>query len=792
MIPVKLTIQGLYSYQERVEIDFTRLLEGQLFGIFGAVGSGKSALLEAMTYALYKQSERIDRSGRGYNMMNLRSKELFISFEFKVGAEEERFKFEVRSKRGTKDFTNIRAGEHIGYQWAEDKWVPLDVNSAEPILGLSYENFIKTIIIPQGKFQEFLHLTPVPRSEMLQEIFALQRFDLAAPTKRLIAQNQHGISRLEGSLAESPEIPPEAIAEKEQLLAAQRTALGDLLVKIDQMEQRGKEMEEIRAIKEELEQVKMILQSLEVEEASFKQREERLQQFQLVNQVFADGLQRQQTLLADQTRLREEEAALIGEQEPLQQVIKALASRFREADDHYQNRDELKRKVEEAVILTKLHSLEEQLQASGQRIEKGKALLEGLQHEKIQLKEELQNKEQALQKQKDGLSDGETLIALRGWFEQLKLLKRNHQEALAQQTTARKKAEEEKGERLKWIAQPLVQSVGAETARSLADLSTNLIKLIAEQEETLESYTRQRDQLQAVSGLGHYARDLEEGLPCPLCGSVHHPAPYDAEASGGQIAELNLRMAAVRHHLRQLTQLQPELQNWQYREQQATDRLTLVAEQASTRQSQVEQHQATFIWEGFHPDRPEEVDQLIEQDREQRQLIRQLEQELSDLRKAQEKLQSNEVQYQKRLFQLESERTAIRTRSETLKGSLKYFDPENPDFQDVGTLWEQERKLMEQLDYTIKTYFQLKEELAGKETRLAEVDKNLEFSQRELTRLHQELVNSKQSLTEKLKQHELQDLDQVQSILSWNLNVTIEQDAITQYRDYLADARKDW
>lgn len=39
MIPIQLTIEGLYSYQERQTIDFSNLIDAGLFGIFGAVGS---------------------------------------------------------------------------------------------------------------------------------------------------------------------------------------------------------------------------------------------------------------------------------------------------------------------------------------------------------------------------------------------------------------------------------------------------------------------------------------------------------------------------------------------------------------------------------------------------------------------------------------------------------------------------------------------------------------------------------------------------------------------------------
>ncbi len=41
MLPLKLSIEGLYSYQIKQTIDFSALTEAGLVGIFGAVGSGK-------------------------------------------------------------------------------------------------------------------------------------------------------------------------------------------------------------------------------------------------------------------------------------------------------------------------------------------------------------------------------------------------------------------------------------------------------------------------------------------------------------------------------------------------------------------------------------------------------------------------------------------------------------------------------------------------------------------------------------------------------------------------------
>ena len=104
MIPVKLTLEGIYSYRERQTIDFTRLTGAKLFGIFGPVGSGKSTILEAMIYVLYGTIDRLNTEVK-YNLMNLQADRLFVDFEFVAGREGRRYRASVESKRNRKNFT---------------------------------------------------------------------------------------------------------------------------------------------------------------------------------------------------------------------------------------------------------------------------------------------------------------------------------------------------------------------------------------------------------------------------------------------------------------------------------------------------------------------------------------------------------------------------------------------------------------------------------------------------------------------------------------------------------------
>ncbi len=195
MRPLYLRFSGLQSYREPQEIDFQRLTEVGLFGIFGPTGSGKSTILDAITLALYG---RVERAGAGIQgIMNMNSDKLSVSFAFALG--ERLFRVERsyrRNKANVVSMTGARLIEQTGDQSKilADKDVTAQVRE---LLGLDVQDFTRAVVLPQGKFAEFLTLAGKERRNMLERLFGL-----AAYGKRLTERVGAQLAAAGGSLGQ--------------------------------------------------------------------------------------------------------------------------------------------------------------------------------------------------------------------------------------------------------------------------------------------------------------------------------------------------------------------------------------------------------------------------------------------------------------------------------------------------------------------------------------------------------------------------------------------------------------
>lgn len=180
MKPILLKLSGLQSYREAQEVDFERLTEAGVFGIFGPTGSGKSSILDAVTLALYGKVERAANGTQG--IMNQAEKALFVAFTFELAGagEKKRYRVERQFKRSGDVTVSNTVSRFVELTEAGDIVIAdklADVTRCvEAHIGLNMQDFTRAVVLPQGKFAEFLSLTGKDRRSMLQRLFRLERF----------------------------------------------------------------------------------------------------------------------------------------------------------------------------------------------------------------------------------------------------------------------------------------------------------------------------------------------------------------------------------------------------------------------------------------------------------------------------------------------------------------------------------------------------------------------------------------------------------------------------------------
>jgi exonuclease SbcC len=285
MKPVYLELCGVNSFSERVEIDFRKLLEFGIFGIFGDTGSGKSTILDCIVFALYGKVSRLDaREAVMSNLINYNSDRAFVNFEFEIEYEKKRRIFrverELKRKNGTQ---NVRVYERSGETLSALAEGARDGNALlEKVIGLEQKDFEKCIALPQGEFAQFVKSQKSDRLKLVSRLFDLERYGEGL-VKRTNARYQNAKSQadiLKAKLEPYESVTEEAIKQLSAQIVlaeqAEKTA-GEALVSARESEKRlsalaqqrreaektAREMEKLEAVRGEMAALNAELSRLE-------------------------------------------------------------------------------------------------------------------------------------------------------------------------------------------------------------------------------------------------------------------------------------------------------------------------------------------------------------------------------------------------------------------------------------------------------------------------------------------------------------------------------------------------
>ena len=227
MKPLRLEIEGFTSFRDPVEIDF----RGRgLFAISGPTGAGKSSILDAMIWSLYARVPRAGSETR--RLISHGASSMRATLEFEAGGETWRVSRRSPAQTGAR----LERARGDGF-WDAVADRSADVTRrVEELIGLDYDAFVRTVLLPQGECDRFLRGDRAERRGILSALLGLDAFERAGAIARRRETRHRAIAeQSRAAIARLPAHGPGAAAaaaadaKRARAAAASLDALGDAM-----------------------------------------------------------------------------------------------------------------------------------------------------------------------------------------------------------------------------------------------------------------------------------------------------------------------------------------------------------------------------------------------------------------------------------------------------------------------------------------------------------------------------------------------------------------------------------
>ena len=626
MRPIKLKIKGLNSFIDEQEIDFNKLTERGFFGIFGPTGSGKSTILDGITLALYGDLPR-----KSTNYINVNCNSLDVSFEFSIADGETKVYRVEREFKADKKTGRPKSGKCKVLDITKEKPIILAesvkevTKTCENIIGLSLNDFTKTVVLPQGSFSEFLKISGKDKREMLERLFNLQEYGEALE-KKLFAKAkviEKELDVIKGQLTGYENINLDDLKLKEEEFKNNEKDISKKSLELLDISKNYEEGKEVFALQGELKEFLEEKEKIELKEEDIKNKKLKIEniekalkvlsfvenhkgilsvlekskialdkyneEFQKVDKEKEDILKKYNVLSKEKheripelkvegeklnlgiknkmileslnsqiIRLKEDSKGLKvskdNEEEKLsdfEKSIKEMSLNIKALEEEYDSLKvdiEFKRNIEEAI------KFEKDYKDLGKDIKEYIDVLKDLENKKNNYIDEKKNLKSNIDKNSLSLKNYETLLEdleknCPGNDETLlekKRLLRNLKEKLEKFNSYKEKIGLNEGYILK-INEDLNKA-----KNNKSNIEKNIISLDKEK-ETLET-----ESLAVI-----LRKKLEEGNPCPVCGSIHHNEKTVEEVDLGILDEVKNNLSLNNKNLieqeKEIAKLQEKL-----------------------------------------------------------------------------------------------------------------------------------------------------------------------------------------------------------------------------------------
>ena len=496
MKPLRLILSAFGSYGGRECVDFEKMKQG-LFLITGDTGAGKTTIFDGITYALYGQTSGRRREG---DMMRSQyatdTDETYVEFTFselgKVYTVRRNPVWLRRSRRKNKDgeYALTKESARVELTMPDGKAFPGKMKETDQkiveIIGMDMNQFSQVSMISQGDFMKLLLADSKERKKIFSQIFPTEIYWLL----------QNRLSEQEKQMS----VSLENIRRDCQRDIENVQCLPDSSYK-----EAWKEKGAFSDVDN-----KPVLELLEAMEQEAEQQEDALRASMTVVEKLLSAEREAQEKELRRKRLLEETKILENELPQIQDKVRAAGQVLEAVRARYDT--EWPKKQEQQLILNRE-------MPEYDRLDQEEAALK-------QLAQMLQNSVAAAKRAEE--KEAETKKLRERLERQQEVLK----DSGIRLNQANQKLEECQGKMVLltglWNKKPLWEKFVSENEAA-----------VKKAEESLSAYkeaSRRHEQLYEqfiASQAGLMARQIVEGEPCPVCGSLHHPALSQDEGAAG-------------------------------------------------------------------------------------------------------------------------------------------------------------------------------------------------------------------------------------------------------------------
>ena len=711
MIPVRLELQNFLSYGTSAPaLDFDRF---NVACLSGKNGQGKSALLDAMTWAVWGEARKSSGKRKPDDeLIRIGSRHMEVTFTFDV--EGARYRVQRSFNRSATGKTTSSDLEFQLYESGEDAFRPLTGSNQretqsiiEDTIGLDYDTFINSAFLLQGRSDEFTKKSPSQRKEILVNILNLGRYEKLARMARDEWRDARDEQERHESDVERLQEALEDVPEWKERRATVQSQIEKQTERLEDLREEEKRLTEARADLDakarEAESVEASIQSVD---ARIKEHGEEIASLDEKIQGAEEVLEQSEQITSDYERYEalQEERDRLDEQRDLHRGIEKQIDQKKSALK--ERRNELEKKLDRLKV--ERQSFQKSLQECTNKLSKRSVLQEKLEQaeaarERFQSMAEVRDERERIKEQMAEVE--QHLVGLRKELRgELTSLRRQIQrgEAALEETSNLDEqidALQEKVRKRKELQSELqeIEQEGRSVSERLKERSGELEARRTEREQQVEEMNRFRE---------------VEGGTCPTCGTEltgAHAREVEAslnqkiEALDDRISTLMSKIAedkeqrnALRRRYKDTAETVRELES-------VPEKLATLHEQKRARAEQVRTLQ------GYRQQAAELERRIQEKDyggeaRKRKKRLRQRLRELEFDPKAFEKVQNEAAQvdrYRERLRELDE----LDGRKDELERKIQHHDREITSIREAlddgsafGDLPDTIERLMSQLD----------------------------------------------------------------------------------------------